>query len=67
MKKNQEEKRSLNNTDPHINRGFQLMLDSQLKREEQNSKSFNFNIDRKFSILKKKIRFCLNISFDILK
>lgn len=67
MTKNQEEKRSLNSVDPHINRGFKLMLETQGKEPEKHSNFFDFNFNKRISLFKRKIKFCLTVSLDISK
>jgi hypothetical protein len=64
----EDAKSSLNSSDPHINRGFELML-RQYNKEEKPSKPKTFQIafGKMISLLRREIHFHFEISFNILK
>ena len=63
------EESSLNNSDPHINRGFELMLRQHHKQEEEPSKPKTFQIafGKMISLLRREMHFNFEISFNIIK
>ena len=69
MKKDQEDEKSkLNNTEPQINRGFELMLRHISGREEpSNPKTFQFSFGKMLSLLSREIHIKFDFSFDIIK
>jgi hypothetical protein len=69
MTKGQEDvKRNLNNVDPQVNRGFELMLRKYNRRDNKpNSKTFQFGFGKMLSLLKREIHFNIEFSLDIKK
>lgn len=67
MKKEKEiERRKLNSLDPHINRGFELMLHHHSRREEQlKPKNFSIHFGKMLSLLSREIH--IQFSLDIIK
>lgn len=68
MKNDQEgEKNNLNSEEePHINRGFELML-RQTKKVEYDPKKFQITFGKIISLLKREICLYFEFSFDIKK
>ncbi len=67
MTKNQEGKRKdLNKSDPHINRGFELLLRKRRKKP-QRPKTFELRFGKMVSLFKREIHFNLEFSLDIMK
>lgn len=64
----EDAKSSLNSSDPHINRGFELML-RQYNKEEKPSKpkTFQLAFGKMISLLRREIHFHFEISFNIIK
>lgn len=62
-------KRKLNNSkNLHINRGFELMLRHNTRRETPSEpKTFEFSFGKMFSLLKREIHFQLDFSFNMRK
>lgn len=69
MTKGQEDvKSNLNNTDPQINRGFELMLRKYNRRDNKSKpKTFQFAFGKMLSLLKREIHFNIEFSLDIKK
>jgi hypothetical protein len=68
MTKNQEGRRRLNNSDPQINRGFKLMLETQLERGGLRKPNFfDLKFNKIFTLFKRKIHINFNLSLDIKK
>jgi len=70
MTKNQEdEKNKLNNSkNPQINRGFELMLRDNSRREKPSQpKSFQFRFGKMLSLLKREIHFQFEVFLDMKK
>jgi hypothetical protein len=62
-------KSKLNNSqDPQINRGFELMLRHNSRREKPSEpKSFQFRFGKMISLLKREIHFQIDFFFDMKK
>ncbi len=70
MIKDQEDGKSkLNNdSDPHINRGFELMLRQHNRREKPSTpKTFQIRFGKMLSLLKREIHFQIDFFLDIRK
>jgi hypothetical protein len=69
MTKEKEGKGSkLNNSNPQINRGFELMLRHNSRREKPSEpKAFQFRFGKMLSLLKREIHFQLDFFFDMKK
>ena len=66
MTKEKEERGKLNKLDPHINRGFELMLRHHSRREKPSKpKSFSFHFGKMLSLFSREIHF--EFSLDIRK
>jgi hypothetical protein len=64
----EEEKSKLNNQEPNINRGFELMLRQHNRRKpELEPKTFQVMFGKMVSLLKREFHFHFEISFDIKK
>jgi len=65
----EEEKNNLNNIDPHINRGFMLMLQQNSRKEENSSKpkSFHIRFCKLLSFLSREIHLDFDFSIDMKK
>lgn len=68
-KEKEGEKSKLNNSqDPQINRGFELMLRHNNRREKPSEpKSFKVRFGKMISLLKREIHFNFELSLDIKK
>lgn len=67
MIEDQEEKeKDLNKDDPHINRGFELLLRKR-RRKPQKPKTFELRFGKMVSLFKREIHFNLEFSLDIMK
>jgi hypothetical protein len=68
-KRNQEEKDLLNNQigdlPPEIDKGVELLLRNKKKKEE--SKTFQFKIDKMIALFKRECHLNIDLSFDIKK
>lgn len=69
MKKEQEDEKSkLNNTEPQINRGFELMLRHNSGREKpSNPKTFQFSFGKMLSLFQREMHFQLDFFFNMKK
>ena len=66
MTKNQEGKRKdLNKSDPHINRGFELMIRPRKRKEEEEPKTFQLEFGKIISFFKTEINFYFNFQLGI--
>lgn len=62
------EKRKLNNLDPHINRGFELMLRTHNRRERSSRpKTFHIRFGKMLSLLRREIHLNFEFHLDIIK
>lgn len=63
------DKINLNNTDLHINRGFEFMLKTNSKKKEvvKEPKTFLIKFGKIISFLKREVHFNLELSLDIKK
>jgi hypothetical protein len=67
MTRNQEGKRKgLNKNDPHINRGFELLLRNR-RRKSQKPKAFELKFGKMISFFKREFHFHFEFSLDILR
>ena len=67
MTKNQEEeKRKLNNSEPQINRGFELLLRNN-RRKSPESKTFQVKFGKVISLFHREFHFFIEFNFDIKK
>lgn len=61
-------KHDLNKVDPHINRGFELMLRKHNRREKPSKpKTFQMQFGKMFSLLRREIHIYFELSFNIIK
>lgn len=61
-------KHDLNKVDPHINRGFELMLRKHNRREKPSKpKTFQMQFGKMFSLLRREIHIYFEFSFNIIK
>ena len=69
MTRNQEgEKRKLNNAEPNINRGFELMLRQHNRREKKpEPRTFQIMFGKMVSLFKREFHFYFEIGLDIKK
>jgi hypothetical protein len=66
MTENQDaEKRKLNNQEPHINRGVELLLRN--RRKQEPPKTFQVKFGKMVSFLRREIVFHFNFYLDIRK
>lgn len=64
----EEEKRKLNNFESQINRGFELMLRKNYRREKPSKpKTFQIRFGKMLSLLKREIHFQIDFFFDMKK
>ena len=64
----EDEKNDLNNTEIHINRGFELMLRPRKRKEkEPPPKTFQVKFGKMVSLLRREFVFHLNFYIDIRK
>lgn len=66
MTNDQEEKRNLNRTEPHINRGVELLLRSR-RRKSLKPKTFQVKFGKMISLLRREFHFFIEFHFDIIK
>jgi hypothetical protein len=67
MTRDQEgERRDLNNRDPHINRGFELLLKNR-RRKPDKPKFFQIRFGKIFSLFYREIDLYFEISLDLRK
>jgi len=66
IKKNNDE-RNLNKEEPHINRGFELMLRQNSRREILKPKTFQFRFEKIMSLLNREIKINFDFMIDIKK
>ena len=62
----EDEKKDLNNDEPHINRGVELLLRNRRKKLDQ-PKTFQIKFGNMVSIFKREIVFHFNFYLDIRK
>ena len=62
----EEERSNLNNTDPHINRGVELLLRNRRAKPEQ-PKTFQVKFGKMVALFRREIVFHLNFYLDIRK
>ena len=60
------EENKLNNSEPHINRGIELLLRSRRKKESK-PKIFQMKFGKMISIFNKEFHFFVEFKFDIRK
>lgn len=64
----EDERRKLNKLDPHINRGFELMLRKHNRREEPSKpKTFHVRFGKMLSLLQREIHINFEFNLDIIK
>lgn len=65
----EDEKSSLNNSEPRINRGFELMLRKHNSREEKtsNPKTFQIRFGKMLSLFQREVHFQFDLNLDIRK
>jgi hypothetical protein len=67
-KEKEDEKKKLNNLDPHINRGFELMLRQHNRREKPSKpKTFFIRFGKMLSLFKREMHFQIELFLDIKK
>jgi hypothetical protein len=67
MTKDQEgEKRKLNNSEPQINRGVELLLRNRRKRASE-PKTFQMKFGKMISLFRREFHFFIEFHFDIKK
>lgn len=67
-KKEGDERKQLNNSNPQINRGFELMLRKYNRREKPSEpKTFKIRFGKMLSLFKREIHFNFELSLDIKK
>jgi hypothetical protein len=62
----EEERSNLNNTDPHINRGVELLLRNR-RRKPERPKTFQIKFGKMVSLFRREIVLHLNLYLDIRK
>ena len=62
----EDEKKQLNKSDPHINRGIELLLRNK-RRRELKPKVFQLKFGKMISFLKREFHFFIEFYFDIRK
>lgn len=62
----EEEKRNLNRSEPHINRGVELLLRNR-RRKSLKPKTFQLKFGKMISLLKREFHFFIEFHFDIIK
>lgn len=69
MKKEEEsERRKLNRLDPHINRGFELMLRTHHRREKSSKpKTFHIRFGKMLSLFGREMHLNFEFHLDIIK
>ena len=64
----ESERKKLNKLDPHINRGFELMLRSHNRREKPSKpKTFHIRFGKMWSLFKREIHLNFDFYLDIIK
>jgi hypothetical protein len=64
----EDEKSKLNSFDPHINRGFELMLRHNSRREPASKpKTFHFCFGKMLSLFRREMHFQIEFSFNMEK
>lgn len=67
-KKEEGERKQLNNSNPQINRGFELMLRKYKRREKTSQpKTLKISFGKMLSLFKREIHFNFELSLDIKK
>lgn len=67
MKKDQEdEKKKLNNSEPHINRGIELLLRDR-RRKSSEPKTFQMKFGKMISLFHREFHFFIEFHFDVRK
>ena len=67
-KEKEDERKKLNNLDPQINRGFELMLRQHNRREKPSEpKTFFVHFGKMLSLFEREINFHLELFLDIKK
>jgi hypothetical protein len=59
--------KDLNKEEPQINRGFELMLRQNKRREILEPKTFDFGFQKSISLLNREIKLNFNFGLDIKK
>lgn len=68
MNKNQRSSENdLNKKEPHINRGFELMLRQHSRRETINPRTFSISFGKLISLLNREIHIYFDFGLDIKK
>ena len=62
----ENEKRKLNNSEPQINRGVELLLRNRRKKSEQ-PKTFQVKFGKMISLFRREFHFFIDLHFDIKK
>jgi len=62
----EEERSNLNNTDPHINRGVELLLRNR-RRKPERPKTFQIKFGKMVSLFRREIVLHINFYLDIRK
>lgn len=66
--KREKEKTQLNNSEPQINRGFELMLRKHKRREKPSKpKTFQISFGKMLSLFRREMHFNFEFSLDIKK
>ena len=65
-KDQEEEKNNLNNSEPEINRGVELLLRNRRKRESK-PKTFQVKFGKMISLLQREFHFFIEFHFDVNK
>jgi hypothetical protein len=60
------EKRKLNKSEPHINRGVELLLRNRRKRESR-PKTFQVKFGKMISLFRREFHFFIEFHFDVRK
>jgi hypothetical protein len=64
----EEEKRKLNSFESHINKGFELMLRKNNRREKpSNPKTFQMKFGKMISLFRREFHFFIEFHFDLRK
>ena len=63
----EDEKKDLNNDEPHINRGVELLLRNRRKKRTDKPKTFQIKFGNMISFFKREIVFHFNFYIDIKK
>lgn len=62
----EDEKEKLNKSEPHINRGIELLLRNRRKRESE-PKTFQVKFGKMISLFKREFHFFIEFHFNIIK